>query len=187
MRNHSPFRFRGRPAAMCAAFGAASTMALGGVMVAPTVAAASGTTNVANFNISNDADTTTVAQGKQDQIVQLQYSPTVKTLVDQIHASDPGVKVLMYSDTGYPGDSAGWTSCTTSAEDAAGGDSWYLYDGSSQLDYMNAGSAGFEAACASHAIALAKSQDFDGIFWDNVAPEAYDLVSSKCVNASGAA
>jgi hypothetical protein len=52
---------------------------------------------------------------------------------------------------------------------------------------MNAGSAGFESACAAHAIALAKSQDFDGIFWDNVAPEAYDLVSSTCVNAFGAA
>jgi len=156
-------------------------------MLAPTVAAASGTTNVANFNISNDADSTTVAQAKQDQIVQLQYSPTVKTLVDQIHAEDPGVKVLMYSDTGYPGDSAGWTSCTTSAQDSAGGSSWRLYDGSTELGYMNAGSAGFESACASHAISLAKSQDFDGIFWDNVAPEAYDLVSSKCVNASGAA
>jgi hypothetical protein len=185
MRNHS-FRFQGRPAAICAAFGAASAMALGGAMVAPTIAAASGTTNVANFNISNDADSTTVAQAKQDQIVQLQYSPTVKTLVDQIHAEDPGVKVLMYSDTAYPGDSAGWTSCTTSSQDSVGGSSWRLYDGSTELGYMNAGSAGFESACASHAITLAKSQDFDGIFWDNVAPEAYDLVSSKCVNASGA-
>src|ERR1700735_2958841 len=187
MRNHSLFSLGGRPAAICAAFGAVSAMALGGAMVAPTVADAAATTNVANFNISNDADSTTVAQAKQDQIVQLQYSPTVGTLVDQIHAADPGVKVLMYSDTGYPGDSTAWTSCTTSAQDAAGGNSWYLYDGSSQLGYMNAGSAGFESACASHAISLAKSQDFDGIFWDNVAPEEYDLVSSSCVNAYGAA
>ncbi|MFZ0385852.1 MAG: putative glycoside hydrolase [Solirubrobacteraceae bacterium] len=162
-------------------------MALSGAMVAPTVAVAAGATTVANFNISNDADSTTVTQAKQDQIVQLQYSPTVKTLVDQIHAEDPGVKVLMYSDTGYPGDSAGWTSCTTSSEDAAGGPSWRLFDDSTELGYMNAGSPGFESACASHAITLAKSQNFDGIFWDNVAPEPYDLVSSKCVNASGAA
>src|SRR3984957_1706407 len=151
-------------------------------------ASPSGASDTAQFNISDDGDTTTVAQAKQDQIVQLQYSPTVGTLVDQIHAADPGVKVLMYSDTGYPGDSTAWTSCTTSAEDAAGGSSWYLYDGSSQLSYMNAGSAGFEAACASHAIALAKSQDFDGIFWDNVAPQEFDIVSNNtCVNAAGAA
>jgi hypothetical protein len=188
MLHDSPFRFRGRPAAICAAFGAVSAMAFGGVMAGPMVADAAAATNVAQFNISDDGDSITVAQAKQDQIVQLQYSPTVGSLVDQIHAADPGVKVLMYSDTGYPGDSAAWTSCTTSAQDAAGGSSWYLYDGSSQLSYMNAGSAGFEAACASHAIALAKSQDFDGIFWDNVAPQEFDIVSNNtCVNAAGAA
>jgi hypothetical protein len=183
----SPPKFRFRPAAICAALGAASAMAVGGALVAPTVADAA-TANVAQFHMLDDADSTTVADAAKYQIVQLQYSPTVKTLVDAIHANDPGVKVLMYTDAvppGTGGSTDGWTTCTTSTEDAAGGDSWYMYDGGSRLSSMNSGNSAYQAACTSHATSLAKSADFDGVFWDEVSPEAAFSINGSCVNGDG--
>jgi len=124
-------------------------MAFGGAMVAD-VAVASAATNVAQFHILNDADSTTAAEAAQYQIVQLQYSSTVKTLVDQIHADDPAVKVLMYSDTAYPASGQagtdGWTSCTTTPQQSAGGSAWRLYDGATELGFMNQGNAVYQAA-----------------------------------------
>ena len=190
------FRFRGRrfaglPAAVCAAFGAVSAIAFGGAMVAPTVADAA-TTNVAQFHTFNDNDSTTVADAAHYQIVQLQYSSTVKTLVDAIHANDPGVKVLMYSDptdagTGQSG-TDGWTTCTTSTQDSAAGNAWNLYDGSTQISgQMNMGNASYDAACVNSAMALAKSADFDGVFWDEINAVPGYAISQTCINAYQAA
>jgi hypothetical protein len=142
-------------------------------------------TNVTNFNITDDADDVTVSDAAKDQIVQLQYSSTVHTLVKKIHNDDPGVKVLMYSDptvAGTGGSTDGWTTCTTSAQDVAGGNAWYLYDGSGRIgDKMNFGDAAYDAACTRHAEALAKSAGFDGVFWDEVNPYADFAISSNCV------
>jgi hypothetical protein len=181
------FKFRRRPAAICAAFGAASAMALGGAMVAD-AAVASAATNVAQFHMLNDADTTTAAQAAQYQIVQLQYNgPSTKTLVDQIHADDPGVIVLMYADpTGEGGFTVGSPSngCVTSAQASSGGDAWLLYDGTSQIsDTTNLGDSSFDNTCISNAMSQAKSADFDGVFWDQMNAVPGYTLSNTCINA----
>ena len=151
------------------------------------VVTASAATPVAQFHVLNDRDSTTVAEAAKYQIVQLQYSPTVKKLVDAIHAHDPGVKVLMYSDptvAGTGGSTDGWTTCTTSAEDAAGGNVWRLYDGSSQISgKMNIGNATYDSTCVNTAMALAKSADFDGIFWDEFNAVPGYAIPQTCINA----
>jgi hypothetical protein len=149
--------------------------------------APSGSTNVAQFHMINDEDSTTAAEAGKYQIVQMQWSPTAKTLVDQIHAADPGVKVLMYSDptqSGSGGTGDGWITCTTSTQDAAGGNAWRLYDGASQISgQMNMGNASYDAACASSAEARAKASDFDGVFWDEINAVPGDAISQTCINA----
>jgi len=156
-------------------------------MVAPTVAAAAAT-NVAQFHMINDEDSTTVAEAAKYQIVQLQYNgPSTKTLVDQIHADDPGVIVLMYADpTGEGGFTVGSPSngCVTSAQASSGGDAWLLYDGTSQIsDTTNLGDSSFDNTCISNAMSQAKSADFDGVFWDQMNAVPGYTLSNTCINA----
>jgi hypothetical protein len=151
------------------------------------VVSASVATPVAQFHITNDTDTTTVSEAAQYQIVQMQYSPTVKTLVDEIHADDPGVVVLMYSDPTVQGSGEsgtdGWTTCTASTQDA-GQNAWYLYDGSTQIGgKMNLGNISYQNACVSTAERLAKSADFDGVFWDEIDADPSAAISQPCINA----
>jgi hypothetical protein len=45
------------------------------------------------------------------------------------------------------------------------------------------GDADYDAACVSTAMALAKSADFDGIFWDEINPVPGYAISQTCINA----
>jgi len=157
-------------------------------MVAPTVADAA-TTNVAQFHILNDQDSTTAAEAAKYQIVQMQYNgPSTKTLVDQIHADDPGVIVLMYADpVGEGGFSVGSASngCVTSAQASAGGPAWQLYDGTTATGTTNMNDTSFDDTCISNAMNQAKSADFDGVFWDQIDAVPTYTTSTSCLNAYG--
>lgn len=132
--------------------------------------------------------TITPAQAAPYKIVLMQYAPGISTQVDAIHSQDPGIKLYMYSDPTVATTSAsstdGWTTCTTSAQDSAGGNSWYLYDGANRIgDKANIGNPAFESACTSHAIANAQAQHFDGIFWDEINAVSRYAISDPCVEA----
>jgi hypothetical protein len=186
MLKHLSFRFRGRSAAICAAFGVASAVAFGGVMVAPMVADAA-TSNAAQFQMENDADSTTAsdAAAAKYQIVQLQYNgPGTKTLVDQIHAADPGVKVLMYADPTITGGFTVGSPSNGCVSGDTGGDSWMLYDGTSQISgKTNLGNSSFDSTCISNAMTQAASADFDGVLWDEMNAVPTYAISQTCINA----
>jgi len=157
-----------------------------------------GSGNVAQFFISDNYNSGSGNATTQGQItatqaesfhkfIQLQYSPTIKTLVDAIHVSDPGVKVLMYADpTGDGGFTAGVASNGCVSGDT-GGDAWLLYDGTTQdSGDTNLGDTNFDNTCIDNAMTQAASADFDGVFWDemvNVSDYKVAGSAGNCINA----
>ena len=100
-------------------------------------------------------------------------------LVASLHASNPNLRILMYTDIKYSRttDPQGLSVCTSYPTDNASHPSWFLTDqyghrttsSQSSADYfMDVGNPAYQQACMSHAIALAKKYGFDGVFMDDV-------------------
>jgi len=135
---------------------------------------------VALFNRNTYSFSTRLSMSQEAsryQIVVLQS--TNGSVVAQLHAANPNVRVLMYMDPmdSSPADPTALTQCTAYPTDLSSQPGWFLkdqngqpllYDGNRQNHIMDVGDPSYQQACVARAIALAKGYGFDGIFWDDI-------------------
>lgn len=103
--------------------------------------------------------------------------------VTMLHRYNPSLKILMYQYVGYsvPADPHAAVVCTSYEQDLAHHRNWFaststggLVAGDSHY-IMNLANAGYQQACITHAVALAKQGGFNGVFLDGVGSRlAYD-------------
>ncbi len=124
-------------------------------------------------------------EAQRYQVIVLQS--TDYALVPLLKAANPNLRILVYQHTWFskPGDSDGWTVCTSYQSDLAH-PSWFLYDASGNPvpsraagNYlMDPDDPSYQQACFAHAIALAKQYGFDGIFLDDIlATPAWEMAA----------
>lgn len=125
------------------------------------------------------------------QLIVVQAGASAKSYVAQLHSEAPGIKVLAYQSMWLrpSGDPAGYTTCL--AGSGSYPSSYYMtgtsgtreaWNTTSGTQYqMNFSNPGYVAACAAHAIAIAKSIGADGVFMDGLATTLfYAQLPSSC-------
>jgi Hypothetical glycosyl hydrolase family 15 len=108
------------------------------------------------------------------QVMTLQVTNAAE--VPKLHAANPGLKILMYTDPTLSKGNNTLTTCTSYTGDLANHPSWFLRDqsgnviptGTSPNYLMDPANPGYQQACMSTAIATAKQYGFDGVFFDGL-------------------
>ena len=124
------------------------------------------------------------------QLIVVQPSATVKSYVAQLHQENPKIKVLAYQSPWLrpSSDPSGDTTCL--AGNGSYPANWYMtsktgarevWSSPTTTYQMDFGNSAYLAACAAHAITMAKSIGADGVFMDGIASSIYwDQLPAKC-------
>jgi hypothetical protein len=128
------------------------------------------------------------------QLIVVQASYAAKAYVAQLHAENPNIKVLAYQSPWIrpSSDPTGYASCLTGNGSYPA--NWYMtastgvremWTSPVTMYQMDFGNSAFLAACATHAIAMAKSIGADGVFMDGVASSIFwDQLPKKCTTVA---
>jgi hypothetical protein len=104
---------------------------------------------------------------------------TDAAIVPALRAANPMLKIYVYQDgfLGRSADPTGLTACSDYGSISANHPDWFLKDQNGNRimaksypgNYlMDVGNPAYQQVCAAHAVALAKADGFDGIFFDGV-------------------
>lgn len=149
--------------------------------------------SAANFNRETYSYSSTYTIGQEAShynVMVLQM--TDASLVPQLKAANPNLKVLMYEAImGATIGTASYNTCTVGNTDLSSHPSWLLHDQNGnvivengyQSSYLtDVGNTGYQQACLTNAIGAAKKYGFDGVYWDMVNPSLkWNLASGTSV------
>jgi Hypothetical glycosyl hydrolase family 15 len=130
------------------------------------------------------------SEARRYQVMILQA--TDAAMVPILKAANPSLKIFVYLDSllTRPGDVHGLTTCVPYPVAGAHHPDWFLVDqhGTWIPDWnypgnylMDVGNAAYQRACASHAVTVAKSGGFDGIYLDDIAASIASIVPPTTV------
>jgi hypothetical protein len=138
----------------------------------PAAASASGVVQMNRETYLYSSTLPLAQEANSYQVMVLQQTDAAK--VPLLKAANPGLKILVYQAImAATKVSQSSTTCTSGTSDAASNPAWIMKDQNGSLvsgaanDYlMDVGSPGYQQACTANAIATAKKDGFDGVFWD---------------------
>ncbi len=150
--------------------------AFGCLIVAACAAAPAHAANNVGFNRESYSFSTKYPISQEANMYQeIVLQSTNGSLVKQLKAANPKLKVLMYEGImGAEDQTKNTNTCTSGVTDLASHPSWLLHDQNGKpilvkgIYLVDPANTAFQQACLASAIATAKSYGFDGVYWDMV-------------------